>query len=316
MESRWTRAERRPTRCAYFANSGSIVSLSAYRISIRRCKRPSTACRAFEITQQTVEAARDAGFKSINLDLIYGLPRQTRDTFATTLDKVLVLSPERIALYHYAHLPERFKPQRRIDVVELPAPQEKLEIMLDAITRLKEAGYRYIGMDHFAKASDDLARAQLQGRLHRNFQGYSTHADCDLVGLGVSAISKIGPTYAQNVRELPEYYDRVNNGLGATARGLRLDRDDLVRRSVIMALMCHFEVSKEAIATAHLINFDEYFRSELTAMAPFFEAGLAENTAEWLTVLPKGILLLRAVAMNFDRYLSQDQRARQYSRIL
>jgi len=272
--------------------------------------------QSFEMTQQTVEAARDAGFKSINLDLIYGLPRQTRDTFATTLDKVLVLSPERIALYHYAHLPERFKPQRRIDVVELPAPQEKLEIMLDAITRLKEAGYRYIGMDHFAKASDALARAQLQGRLHRNFQGYSTHADCDLVGLGVSAISKIGPTYAQNVRELPEYYDRVNNGLGATARGLRLDRDDLVRRSVIMALMCHFEVSKEAIATAHLLNFDEYFRSELSAMAPFFEAGLAENTAEWLTVLPKGILLLRAVAMNFDRYLSQDQRARQYSRIL
>ena len=272
--------------------------------------------QSFEITQLTIEAARSAGFRSINLDLIYGLPHQTRATFAATLDKVLVLSPERIALYHYAHLPERFKPQRRIDVAALPAPQEKLHIMLDAITRLTGAGYQYIGMDHFAKASDDLARAQLQGRLHRNFQGYSTRPDCDLIGLGVSAISKIGPTYAQNVRELPEYYDRVNNGLGATARGLQLDRDDLVRRSVIMALMCHFEVSKEAIETAHLIKFDEYFRRELSSMTPLLEAGLVEDTAEWLTVTPSGRLLVRAVAMNFDRYLGQDQRARQYSRIL
>ena len=272
--------------------------------------------QSFEVTQQTIEAARAAGFRSINLDLIYGLPHQTRATFATTLDKVLVLSPERIALYHYAHLPERFKPQRRIDVIELPAPQEKLQIMLDAITRLTAAGYRYIGMDHFAKASDDLAQAQLHGRLHRNFQGYSTRPDCDLIGLGVSAISKIGPIYAQNVRELPEYYDRVNNGLGATARGLQLDRDDLVRRSVIMALMCHFEVSKEAIETAHLIKFDEYFRRELASLTPFVEAGLVQHDAEWLSVTPNGKLLVRAIAMNFDRYLGQDQRARQYSRIL
>lgn len=272
--------------------------------------------QSFEVTQQTIEAARAVGFGSINLDLIYGLPHQTRATFAATLDKVLVLSPERIALYHYAHLPERFKPQRRIDVIELPAPQQKLQIMLDAITRLTDAGYCYIGMDHFAKASDDLARAQLHGRLHRNFQGYSTRPDCDLIGLGVSAISKIGPTYAQNVRELPEYYDRVNNGLGATARGLQLDRDDLVRRSVIMALMCHFEVSKEAVETAHLIRFDEYFRRELASMTPFVEAGLVQHDAEWLSVTPNGKLLVRAVAMNFDRYLSQDQRARQYSRIL
>ncbi|HEU0204017.1 MAG TPA: oxygen-independent coproporphyrinogen III oxidase [Burkholderiaceae bacterium] len=272
--------------------------------------------QSFEITQATIEAARAAGFRSMNLDLIYGLPKQTRATFERTLDKVLVLSPERIALYHYAHLPERFKPQRRINVAELPPPAEKLEIMLDAISRLCAAGYQYIGMDHFAKGSDELARAQSQGRLHRNFQGYSTRPDCDIVGLGVSAISKVGPTYAQNARELPDYYDRVNSGALPTMRGVQLDRDDLVRRAVIMSLMCHFEVSKEAIESAHLIRFDEYFARDLVALKPLAEAGLVVNDREWITVTPKGKLLVRAVAMVFDRYLANDQRARRYSKIV
>ena len=272
--------------------------------------------QSFEMTQATVDAARKADFKSVNLDLIYGLPKQTRETFARTLDKVLVLSPERIALYHYAHLPDRFKPQRRIEAAELPSPEEKLNIMLDAIRRLSDAGYHYIGMDHFAKTGDDLARAQRQGRLHRNFQGYSTRPDCDLIGLGVSAISKIGPTYSQNVRTIEEYYDRLKLGMLPTVRGISLDRDDILRRAVIMALMCHFEVSKEAIETAHMIKFDEYFKTELSEMKLFETEGLVENTPEWITVTPKGKLLVRAVAMTFDRYLRADQRARRYSKIV
>ncbi len=279
-------------------------------------QRAVNRLQSFEMTQATVEAARKCGFKSVNLDLIYGLPKQSRETFAKTLDKILVLSPERIALYNYAHLPERFKSQRRIEAADLPSAQEKMGIMLDAIQRLTEAGYRYIGMDHFAKASDDLARAQSQGRLHRNFQGYTTRPDCDLVGLGVSAISKIGPTYSQNVRELDEYYERIRDGQLPTARGVLLDMDDLVRRAVIMALMCHFEVSKEAIETAHLIKFDDYFKRDLADLKPFEEAGLVEVSPEWVTVTPKGKLLVRAVAMCFDRYLRHDERVRKYSKIV
>ena len=279
-------------------------------------QRAVNRLQSFEITQATVDAARKADFKSVNLDLIYGLPKQTRETFSRTLDKVLVLSPERIALYHYAHLPDRFKPQRRIDSADLPSPEEKLNIMLDAIRRLSDAGYHYIGMDHFAKTSDDLARAQRQGRLHRNFQGYSTRPDCDLVGLGVSAISKIGPTYSQNVRTVEEYYDRLSHDLLPTARGIALDRDDILRRAVIMSLMCHFEVSKESIETVYMIKFDEYFKTEIAELKMFEDEGLVENTAEWISVTPKGKLLVRAVAMTFDRYLRADQRARRYSKIV
>ena len=271
--------------------------------------------QSFEMTQATVDAARANGFKSINLDLIYGLPKQNRETFAETLDKVMVLSPERIALYHYAHLPDRFKPQRRINSEDVPSSAEKMKIMLDAIKRLTGAGYQYIGMDHFAKASDDLAKAQRQGRLHRNFQGYSTRPDCDLVGLGVSSISKIGPTYSQNVRTLEEYYDMLKQGMLPTVRGIVLDRDDILRRAVIMALMCHFEVSKEAIETTYMIKFDEYFKIELAALKQFEDEGLAENSAEWVNVTPRGKLLVRAIAMQFDRYLRSDERQRRYSKI-
>ena len=279
-------------------------------------QRAVNRLQSFEITQATVDAARKADFKSVNLDLIYGLPKQTRETFSRTLDKVMVLSPERIALYHYAHLPDRFKPQRRIDSADLPSPEEKLNIMLDAIRRLSNAGYHYIGMDHFAKTSDDLARAQRQGRLHRNFQGYSTRPDCDLLGLGVSAISKIGPTYSQNVRTVEEYYDRLSHDLLPTARGIALDRDDILRRAVIMSLMCHFEVSKESIETVHMIKFDDYFKTEIAELKMFEDEGLVENTAEWISVTPKGKLLVRAVAMTFDRYLRADRRARRYSKIV
>jgi oxygen-independent coproporphyrinogen-3 oxidase len=272
--------------------------------------------QSYEITRAAIDEARASGFQSVNLDLICGLPRQTSASFSATLERVLELQPDRIALYHYAHLPERFKPQRRILAEDLPSPQEKMTIMGDAIRRLCAAGYQYIGMDHFASPTDDLARAQRQGRLHRNFQGYSTKSDTDLVGLGVSAISKVGPSYAQNARTLDEYYESLRAGQLPTQRGLQLNADDLARRAVIMALMCHFEVSKEAIAIAHLLKFDEYFAPELQELQTFVEAGLVSLEGEWISVKPKGRLLVRAIAMVFDRYLREDQRRRPYSRIV
>ena len=279
-------------------------------------QRAVNRIQGFDITAATVEAARGAGFRSINLDLIYGLPKQTPASFAQTLERVLEIAPDRIALYHYAHLPERFPAQRRIDVVALPSAGQKMTILREAIERLGAAGYQYIGMDHFARPDDDLARAQREGRLHRNFQGYSTRAECDLVGLGVSAISRIGPTFAQNDRALDTYYDAVRRGELPIVRGVLLERDDLVRRAVIMALMCHFEVAKESIATAHLIDFDNYFARELAALDEFVEAGLVNIDDEWITVLPAGRMLIRAIAMVFDRYLRQDERARRYSRVV
>jgi oxygen-independent coproporphyrinogen-3 oxidase len=272
--------------------------------------------QSFEITRDSIAAARASGFRSVNLDLIYGLPRQSAASFAATLDRVLELQPERVALYHYAHLPERFKPQRRIEAADLPSPAEKVTIMMDAIRRLSAAGYEYIGMDHFAKSDDDLARAQRMGRLHRNFQGYSTRPDTDLVGLGVSAISKVGPTYAQNARTLEEYSEALRGGRLPTQRGIQLNADDLARRAVIMALMCHFEVAKESIETSHLLRFDEYFAQELAELKPFEEAGLVECGSDWISVTPKGRLLVRALAMVFDRYLREDRRRRPYSKIV
>lgn len=272
--------------------------------------------QSFEMTQESVITARDSGFQSVNLDLICGLPRQTAPRFAATLEKVLQLKPDRIALYHYAHLPERFKPQRRILAEDLPSPHDKLTIMADAIRRLCAEGYSYIGMDHFAHPNDELARAQRHGRLHRNFQGYSTKPDVDLVGLGVSAISKVGPSYAQNARTLDEYYESLREGQLPIQRGIQLSADDLARRAVIMALMCHFEVSKEAISVSHLLNFDHYFAKELAELQTFVDADLVTCDGEWITVKPKGRLLVRAIAMVFDRYLRADLSRRPYSKIV
>jgi oxygen-independent coproporphyrinogen III oxidase len=279
-------------------------------------QRAVNRIQPFEMTAATVEAARGAGVRSINLDLIYGLPGQTRASFDRTLDAVLRLLPERIALYHYAHLPARFKPQRRIDETRLPSAAEKMAIMRAAIGRLTEAGYQYVGMDHFARADDDLARAQRHGRLHRNFQGYSTRPDCDLVGLGVSAISRIGASYAQNARELPDYVDRLSAGQLPVARGVLLDADDLLRRAVIMSLMCNLMVSREAIESAFLVDFGEYFQRELDLLREHEDAGLVEVSPEWVNVTARGRLLVRAIAMIFDRYLSHDQRLQRYSKIV
>src|SRR3569832_713125 len=212
----------------------------------------------YEQVAQLMDAARDVGFDSINVDLIYGLPRQTAQTFSRTLDKVVRIRPDRIALYGYAHLPERFKPQRRIVSADLPGGAAKLALLSLALQKLQEAGYVYNGMDHFALPGDALAIAKREGRLHRNFQGYSTQPDCDLVGLGVSAISRIGATYSQNAKTLDEYTDHLDRGRLPVARGLALSRDDLARRAVIMALMCQGQVLFEAIEQAWLLGFREY----------------------------------------------------------
>lgn len=267
-------------------------------------------------TLEVMAAARRYGMKSINLDLIYGLPRQTLPGFHATLDQVIAAAPDRIALYSYAHLPALFKPQRRIADADLPSPETKFALLVGAIARLSAAGYVYIGMDHFAKPEDDLAVAQRQGRLHRNFQGYSTHADCDLLGFGVSAIGKVGPTYVQNVKTLDEYYDHIDRGELPVLRGLELGVDDLLRRSVIQALICHFELSIESIETAYLVRFADYFARELADLDELADAGLVTVSDEWICVTPRGRLLVRAVCGVFDKYLRAEQARARYSRVI
>jgi oxygen-independent coproporphyrinogen-3 oxidase len=272
--------------------------------------------QSIDETLEVVRAARQNGFRSVNIDLIYGLPKQSVDSFSRTLDTVIECDPDRIALYSYAHLPGVFKPQRRIAEADLPRPEDKLAILVRSIERLQAAGYLYIGMDHFAKPDDDLAVAQRQGRLTRNFQGYSSSGDADIVGLGVSAIGKIGPIYAQNVKTLDEYYGRLENDEIPVMRGIELTPDDLARRAVILALACHFAVSKEAISIAHLIDFDSYFAAELVELEGMEKESLVALDDEWITVTPRGRLLVRAVCAVFDRYLRADRDRARYSKII
>jgi oxygen-independent coproporphyrinogen-3 oxidase len=272
--------------------------------------------QSIEETKLVMDAARANGFKSISMDLIYGLPKQNVISFKRTLEQVLELSPDRISLYSYAHLPGLFKPQRRINVVELPNADGKLQILQLAIRRLTEAGYVYIGMDHFAKPDDELTVAQRQGRLHRNFQGYSTQAECDLLAFGVSAIGKIGPVYSQNVKTLDEYYDALDRNELPVLRGVELTADDLLRRSIIQALMCHFELSIESIEIAHLIKFRDYFADELDDLRVMEEAGLVSIEEDWISVLPAGRMLVRGIAMVFDRYLRSDRERARYSKVI
>ena len=269
-----------------------------------------------EQTEQAIEAVRAAGFKSVSVDLIYGLPRQSVESFGRTLDRVLALRPDRVALYGYAHLPTRFKPQRRILDADMPTGETKIKIFTLALERLSQAGYVHIGLDHFALPDDELTNALRSGTLHRNFQGYTTQSDCDLLALGVSSISKIGPTYSQNVRTLEEYYDCIDQGRIPVMRGIELTADDLLRRSVIMALMCQGKVSIESIEIAHLINFREYFASELADLEEFVKLELVELEDHWLSVTPRGRLFARAVCMVFDRYLRGERARMSYSRII
>jgi oxygen-independent coproporphyrinogen-3 oxidase len=279
-------------------------------------QRAVNRVQSYETTRDVIVAAREAGFKSVNVDLIYGLPRQNVERFGETLFKVLHLSPDRIALYNYAHLPTVFKPQRRINEAELPSPAARIDLLTLAIRTFSRAGYEYIGMDHFAKPGDDLAQAQRLGHLHRNFQGYSTRAECDLIGLGISAIGSVGATYSQNVKTLDEYYDRLDQHELPVMRGIELSADDLVRRAVIQALMCQFALSVESIEIAYLIDIKRYFAEELAALAEYAHSGLVEIDDEWITVTPRGRLVVRAICMVFDRYLRQAETRARYSKVI
>jgi oxygen-independent coproporphyrinogen III oxidase len=258
-----------------------------------------------QTTLDTIQAARDAGFRSISIDLIYGLPKQTLVSIAETLTKVIAANPDRIAVYHYAHLPHIFKPQRRIAEDDLPSSDIKLEMLGLCIRQLNAAGYVYIGMDHFAKPDDELAVAQRQGLLHRNFQGYSTHAESDLIACGVSAISSVGMCYSQNAKTLDDYYDRLDQGELPIVRGYQLTMDDVLRRFIIQRLMCNFELSIRSLEQAYPIKFDNYFRLELEALDELRAMGLLTIDSEWIEVTLKGRLLIRNVCMVFDRHLQQ-----------
>ncbi|MEC5160081.1 oxygen-independent coproporphyrinogen III oxidase [Janthinobacterium sp. CG_23.3] len=255
-------------------------------------------------TVAIIAAAREAGFRSVSIDLIYGLPKQSLASMEQTLAKVIKADPDRIALYHYAHMPHLFKPQRRILDADMPDSATKLAMLGQCIARLTAAGYVYIGMDHFAKPGDDLAVAQRQGRLHRNFQGYSTRAEADLIACGVSAISSVGAVYSQNEKTLDAYYEKLDEGRLPIARGIKLDTDDLLRRIIIQMLMCNFELSIASVEQGYPIVFKTYFAAELAKLAEFEADGLLTIDAEWLSVTPKGRLLIRNICMVFDRYLS------------
>ena len=263
-----------------------------------------------------VASARELGFESVNVDLIYGLPRQTPESFDRTLAQVCELRPDRIALYAYAHLPERFKPQRRIVTADLPGAGAKVAMLSRSLDAFNAAGYVYVGMDHFALPDDSLAIAKRQGRLHRNFQGYSTQPDCDLIALGVSAIGRVGATYSQNAKTVDEYYDLLNQGRLPIVRGLALTRDDLVRRAVIMALMCQGVLLFEPLEQAWLIDFKTYFATELERLHEMQEQGLVRFSDDGVEVTAMGWYFVRGIAMVFDRNLQADRNRARFSRII
>ena len=267
-----------------------------------------------EQTFAVLEAARKEGFRSTNVDLIYGLPKQTEATFAGTLEQVLVYAPDRFSIFNYAHMPSRFKTQRQINEADLPSPADKLEILQMIGRKLTEAGYVYIGMDHFAKPDDELAVAQREGKLYRNFQGYSTHSDCDLVGLGITSIGRVGDAYIQNYKELDEYDAAISQGKLPVYRGVELDGDDKLRRAVITQLICHFDLCFSAIEREFGIVFADYFKPELEQLKTMEADGLLSLCAERIHVLSAGRMLIRNICMVFDKYLARKQQ--QFSRVI
>lgn len=268
--------------------------------------------------QALLEKGKELGFASTNIDLIYGLPLQTPDNFNLTLQKALELDPARISVFNYAHLPNMFPAQRKLNEDDLPSPQYKLEILQNTIALFTQAGYQFIGMDHFAKPNDELAIAQRNGVLHRNFQGYTTHADCDLLGLGVTSISMIGNVYSQNRKDLKEYQDCVTLDGSALWRGIELIADDLIRREVIKELMCNFYVDIKRIESLFNIDFFTYFAQDLGLLQTFIQDGLVSiQDSRVIQVAPKGRLLIRNICMSFDLYLrNKQQRQKQFSKVI
>ncbi|EHJ92896.1 oxygen-independent coproporphyrinogen III oxidase [Vreelandella boliviensis] len=267
------------------------------------------------LTETLMEEAHRLGFRSLNLDLIYGLPFQTEKSFADTLRQVIELNPARLSVFNYAHMPERFAPQRRINADDLPGGEEKLAILRTTIEMLTAAGYVHIGMDHFARPDDSLAIAQREGSLQRNFQGYSSHAQCDLIGLGVSAISRIDDVYAQNPSDLASYAAALDQGQLATVRGVRLSDDDLIRRDVIERLMCDMGIDLAAVSQRWNIDAPRYFAPALERLQSAEQDGLLNRSGDQLSATPMGRLLIRHIAMAFDAHLS-GQTGQRYSKIV
>jgi oxygen-independent coproporphyrinogen-3 oxidase len=269
-----------------------------------------------EQTMTTLQAAREQGFRSISIDLIYGLSFQTVESFQKTLERIIEVDPDRLSIFNYAHLPQLFMPQRRINEEDLPSPQEKLDILKMTIEVLTSAGYLFIGMDHFAKPDDELARAQRDGTLYRNFQGYSTHSSCDLVAMGVTSIGMVGPTYSQNVRTIEEYSERIDGGQFPIFRGIELSRDDEIRRDVITRLICHFALDYTTVESRWDIVFSDYFSTELEQLTEMVGDGLLELDDSGIRVLPRGRLLIRNICMVFDRYLAAKREQKNFSRVI
>lgn len=269
-----------------------------------------------EQTHTIISAVREQAFKSLSVDLIYGLPLQSVDTFQDTLEKIIALDPDRISTFNYAHLPERFKTQRQINDADLPNPAEKLAMLEQIINTLTGAGYVFIGMDHFAKPDDELVLARKSGELCRNFQGYSTHGSCDIIGMGITAISKIGDCYAQNVYTLDEYHSIIDSGKYPTFRGIKLDFDDLIRRDVIMRLICDFRLAIDEVEDKYKLGFEDYFYNELHFLDCMQEDGLLTRSFDKITILPPGRLLIRNICSVFDKYLRQQQEPPRYSKVI
>ncbi|GAA5183982.1 oxygen-independent coproporphyrinogen III oxidase [Niveibacterium umoris] len=267
-------------------------------------------------TASVINAARANGFRSVSIDLIYGLPFQSVERVSRTLDTVLSLSPDRLALYNYAHLPTRFMPQRRINAADLPSADQKLEILGMAIDKLTRAGYVFIGMDHFAKPDDEMAVAQRNGRLYRNFQGYSTHSDCDLLGFGVSSIGKVGSAYIQSAKTLEDYYASIDRDELPVVRGYEMSFDDQLRYAVIQSLMCHFEIDFGAFEQGWGIKFSDYFAQELEALRGHERDGLCTVTPHGVEVSVPGRMLARVLAMVFDAHLRSDREVVRYSKVI
>ena len=308
-------------READWATMGLLRDIGFNRVSLGvqdfdpNVQRAINRLQSLEETRAIVEAARTLQFRSINLDLIYGLPLQSAESFARTVDDVIALQPDRLSVFNYAHLPERFPPQRRINASDLPSPAAKLDMLQRTIEQLSAAGYRYIGMDHFALPDDELAIAQEDGTLQRNFQGYTTHGHCDLIGLGVSSISQIGDLYSQNASDINEYQSSLDGNQLATRRGLHCNQDDRIRRAVIQQLICHFKLDFASIEDQFNIDFRGYFTEVWPRLLDYAADGLIRLDEQGIDVTPAGRLLVRSVCMLFDRYLPQ-QNIQRFSRVI
>lgn len=308
-------------READWSTMGLLRELGFNRVSLGvqdldpKVQRAVNRLQSIEETRDILEAARTLQFRSVNLDLIYGLPLQTPENFARTLNQVIALKPDRLSLFNYAHLPERFMPQRRIDSTQLPSPADKLIMLQSSIAQLSSAGYRYIGMDHFALPDDELSSAQEDGTLQRNFQGYTTRGHCDLIGLGVSAISQVGELYSQNSADINIYQSSLANHQLPTQRGLLCNADDRIRRAVIQQLICHFKLHFAEIEQRFSIDFHQYFAGTWPALEQMAADGLITLSNEDIEVRPAGRLLVRSVCMQFDIYLS-GQNLQRFSRVI